>query len=515
MQNKVKNVKKINKNTIDINPYKVNIFNVFKKYPKRMLMILISAILYNVAVSIFLTKAATIATGLSAVAQAITMPILILGPYFAYIYLLLNLPLIIYYWRKNSRLFMICTAWWMLFQVILQSIFLLPIIKSGLHQISIYYVNWNVNIPYSKLIPWEVYGQYNQAFITKTFINLSTQASDLILPIKDGYIPANFSDLINAWNGFVKDNASYITENNLPFKLMDNSQNIYLSDFYNAIGINTKFLNSTQFATILNDNLNIKDLTTLKETLDKLAKTNYLFSDYHNLFDGQTILINNVITNAIIFDILNVSRLYSSGFSNPTWPIIIYTVIGGIMAGIASGLAWKNSGSAGGSDFVVFYISKMKQKSVGRTSSYVALFFCTVSVAVISLLEGIGVAQGKPLNVGGLILRIISSFGYIFLYTAIIELIYPKYKKVKIDVYTKKPDLVISHFKNINYWHGFNIERVIGGFTNTETTVIETYVLFLELKQIKEQILKADPHAWIATTRVNKVVGKFDTSKIE
>ncbi|MGC7159536.1 hypothetical protein ACP0BG_01875 [Metamycoplasma hominis] len=51
---------------IDINPYGVNFFNIWKKFPKKMVMIIISAVLYNIGVATFLAKAATVATGLSA-----------------------------------------------------------------------------------------------------------------------------------------------------------------------------------------------------------------------------------------------------------------------------------------------------------------------------------------------------------------------------------------------------------------------------------------------------------------
>ncbi|SYV90774.1 Uncharacterised protein, partial [Metamycoplasma alkalescens] len=77
-----------------------------------MLMVFISAIMYNIAIATFLAKAATVATGISAIVQAITLTFSKLAPYFAYIFFALNLPLIIIFWKKNSRLFMVLTTYW-------------------------------------------------------------------------------------------------------------------------------------------------------------------------------------------------------------------------------------------------------------------------------------------------------------------------------------------------------------------------------------------------------------------
>ncbi|MEX1816668.1 DUF2179 domain-containing protein [Metamycoplasma hominis] len=56
---------------------------------------------------------------------------------------------------------------------------------------------------------------------------------------------------------------------------------------------------------------------------------------------------------------------------------------------------------------------------------------------------------------------------------------------------------------------------MLGGYTNTETVKIETYCLFLEQNMIKKEILAADSNAWITSSKVENVSGRFNTSKIE
>ncbi|WP_412031647.1 YitT family protein [Metamycoplasma buccale] len=369
----LKKIKKLPKDLkikpqIDLNPYNVNIFNVWKKFPKKLFFIFLSAFLYNVGVASFLAKAATVASGISAIVQSLTYTVDATAPYFAYIYFAINLPFIIIFWKKNSRLFMIMSLYWLLFQMVIQSIFLIPAVKFLFDKISFYYVNWEDRKPFKDLISWEVYGRYGA---------------------------------------------------------------------------------------------------------------------------------------------------FNLGFSNPTWPIVIYAVIGALCAGSASGIAWKNSGSTAGSDIIIYYVSRIKKKSVGFISTVVALIFAAFSTILIGALEAGHVNPNKPWNFAAFLLRTVSTVIYIFVYNGMVEILYPKYKKIKIEIYTKKPAEVIYHLKEINYWHGYNYVTMTSGYTNSLTTKIETMALYLEQNIIYSEILKIDSSAWITTSTVNKIIGRFDTSKVD
>ncbi|PZW01491.1 DUF2179 domain-containing protein [Metamycoplasma auris] len=423
----------------NINPYGVNFFNIWKKFPKKMLMVFISAILYNLAVAIFLGKAAAVATGLSAIVQAVTLTVSKAAPYFAYIYLGLNLPFIFIFWKKNSRLFMILTTYWLLWQVAFQTLLLVPQVSDIFKRISIYYVNWyapdSIEAPRFKnefrgLIPWETYGAYSHSYKN-----------------------------LFAW-----------MNNNI-----DNNINIFAN-----------------------------------------ANT-YTFNLSKPLEAGVSLELGKIkyITQNQFYQLSHFKTLIDNGYNNPTWPIIVYVAIGAIMAGIAGGMAWKNSASTSGADFVVYYLSRVKQKSIGHISLILAIIFGSFAFILITIIEALGVTVDKPFNFGGLLLRFLGSALYVVIYIFMLEFIYPKYRKIRIEIYTKNPDKIISRFKEINYWHAYNIEKLVGGYTNTETIKIETYALYLEQSLIKNEVLIADPKAWVTITRVHKIYGGLDTSKVE
>ena len=361
------------KNDYDLNPYKLNFFNIWKKFPKKMMFIFLSALLYNIGVAMFLAKAATVASGVSALVQALTYTISKTAPYFAYIYLALNFPFIIAFWKKNPRIFMLLTFYWLLFLVLIQSFLLIKPVGEFFDKISIYYVNWNKDkTKWNELIPWNVYGKYPNTLIT------------------------------------------------------------------------------------------------------------------------------------------------TSTWSNPTWPIIIYAIIGGVCAGAASAIAWKNSGSTAGSDVIVYYVSRVKKRGIGFISTIVALIFAAFSIVLILGIELGGVnKENKPWNPGAFLLRVIATIIYIFVYNGLVEILYPKYKKVKIEIYTKKADLIIKHLKEINYWHGYNYSNITSGYNQSNSIKIETLALFLEQSIIKAEIIKIDPEAWITISPIYRIFGLFDTSKVD
>ncbi|SYV90775.1 Uncharacterised protein, partial [Metamycoplasma alkalescens] len=71
---------------------------------------------------------------------------------------------------------------------------------------------------------------------------------------------------------------------------------------------------------------------------------------------------------------------------------------------------------------------------------------------IITIVEGVGLSPGKPFNFGALLLRILCSAVYVVIYISFIELINPKYRKIRIEIYTKNPEKIIARFKEINYW---------------------------------------------------------------
>ncbi|WP_438341330.1 YitT family protein [Mycoplasma sp. 3341] len=417
---KAKKAKKV-PSYFDVNPYNVNFLNVWKKFPKKLAWMFISALLFNIGIAFFLGKAATVASGFSALIQSLTYTLDFLRSYFALLYLCLNLPFIIIFWKKNSRLFMILTTYWLIFQVISELIFNgvgqnYPIKEWLDNDFSIYYTRHSLGQNNETHIAWNVY--------SGTFYNVQVDEFG--------------NKIVGTWKSW-----------KLVSDIKDSSGNII-----HASGS----LKGWKEFSALNPNFNV---------------------------------------------------------SVETWPIIIYTLAGALLGGTAAAIAWKNSGSTAGSDVIIYYISKVKKMSVGKVSFFVACMFAGFSILMIGGVELGGLVKDHPWNLSTFVVRVISTILYIGVYNLLITFIYPKYRKIKITIYTTKINEICEHFKAINYWHGYNIVKDRSGFTGMEKERIETIALFLEQQILEKEILKIDPKAWISVQPIMRIRGDFDTKTVD
>ncbi len=84
-----------------------------------------------------------------------------------------------------------------------------------------------------------------------------------------------------------------------------------------------------------------------------------------------------------------------------------------------------------------------------------------------------------------------------------------------VTIDSKKHKEIIDNFKEINYWHGFKILESVSGYTEETIYSIQTVMLLLEYKDMKNRIIKIDPNAWITRTPINDLTGNFDYSRID
>lgn len=189
-----------------------------------------------------------------------------------------------------------------------------------------------------------------------------------------------------------------------------------------------------------------------------------------------------------------------------TWPIFVYTSLAIFTNSIGATIAWKCGASTGGTDIVAFYFSTKKKINVGRFLSIIAI--------VISFFSVIALYFGhKYDSLFGI--RTICSLYYILMSSFFINLLYPKYKKIVMRVDSKKYEKLVDYFRESKYCHAFKIVESTSGYTGQKNYTIETVMLLLEYKEIKNQLIKIDPNVWITKSLINDQLGNFNYSKLE
>ena len=90
---------------------------------KKILIIIFCSIFYSFGQVHFMIKAGSVLDGVEAISVSMTYILTVLKPYLTILYLALNIPLIIFYWRKVKRHFIITTLIFLFFNALFGFIF--------------------------------------------------------------------------------------------------------------------------------------------------------------------------------------------------------------------------------------------------------------------------------------------------------------------------------------------------------------------------------------------------------
>ncbi|WP_029512956.1 YitT family protein [Mycoplasmopsis iners] len=219
---------------------------------------------------------------------------------------------------------------------------------------------------------------------------------------------------------------------------------------------------------------------------------------------------------------------------NPTtWPIFINGSIGSFFLGIAIAIAWKNGGSTGGTDLIAYYFSTKKKKSIASILMVVSFITTATFLVIFGILNphlpAITINDLKNVDKNNIDLiykqaagyktilgmREISTILYILIVNTLVGFIYPKYKKVSLEISCSNPNKVITYLKAIKYWHAYTIYNAKSGYTNQEVYKIETTMLLLETKSIIRDLKRIDNSLWIKIKPVSNIFGSFSTSFVD
>lgn len=189
------------------------------------------------------------------------------------------------------------------------------------------------------------------------------------------------------------------------------------------------------------------------------------------------------------------------------WPIFILAAIGGLFIGSTTAIAWKFGGSSGGSDIITYYFSTKKKVSVGLMAFIVSMSFVAVSFIITIIVK-----EELRSNAFSILM---ATIGYVAIGSLMVNILYPKYAKVLVEVHSKDTKKISDYLRRTKYIHSWQVRDVTSGFSGEKKHVITTVMLLLEFKEFKNNVIAIDPDAWLSTNKVRNLHGKFDTRNIE
>ena len=189
------------------------------------------------------------------------------------------------------------------------------------------------------------------------------------------------------------------------------------------------------------------------------------------------------------------------------WPIIVLAMLGGIFVGASTSIAWKKGGSTAGSDIIVYYFSTKKKKPVGTIMLLISFIVMAFSFSVTLIVE--------PSSREHWLIVIVSTMAYVLITSSMVNMFYPKYSKVKIEIHSDKSKEIIKYLDSDKYNHSFQWVKHTSGYTKKDKNIIITVMLLLEVKTVVKELKRIDPNIWILETDVRRVTGSFNTTKVD
>jgi len=170
-------------------------------------------------------------------------------------------------------------------------------------------------------------------------------------------------------------------------------------------------------------------------------------------------------------------------------PILI-CIFGGVVNGLGVGMALKHNASSGGTDFLGIYFANKYKRPIWNE----LLYFNVVFLIIVGLIYGMEKA--------------LYSIVFQFCSTQMVKNIHKCYTKIELRIVTDYPDEVAKKVL-ARTRHGITKIDATGVYSNSNKTMLYMVINGYQESEVVEDILFADPKAFISIVHAKNVIGNF------
>ena len=197
------------------------------------------------------------------------------------------------------------------------------------------------------------------------------------------------------------------------------------------------------------------------------------------------------------FTLLSIWAIIASGLFTDLIPglkvtddVMLCTIFGGIVNGIAISLCLLAGATSGGTDFISIYVSEKTGRSIWNH----ILIFNVIVLGIFGLLFGWS--------------RALYSIIFQFVSTQILNVLYKRYQKSTLLIITEKPDELVETIRSVT-GHDATLFTGKGCYQGAERRMLYTVVSSDEEDKLLRSIKKADPHAFVNILQTKMLKGNF------
>lgn len=173
-----------------------------------------------------------------------------------------------------------------------------------------------------------------------------------------------------------------------------------------------------------------------------------------------------------------------------TYDILLISIFGGIINGLAISLCLRVDATTGGTDFISIYLSQ-------KTSTDSFNVVLAINVVIVGL--------------GGILFGWdIALYSIIFQYasTQVLHMLYKQYQQQTLFIVTNKAAAVCTAISNVSH-HGATIMQGEGSYEGHMRSVVYSVVSTAESQRVISAIKEVDEAAFINTIKTEQVKGRF------
>lgn len=166
---------------------------------------------------------------------------------------------------------------------------------------------------------------------------------------------------------------------------------------------------------------------------------------------------------------------------------IILVLFGGILAGFAKALAFKNKGSTGDEDIIAAFFAVKLLKPVGSIA---------VIAGIVSTIFGLSLELIKNGSFESVVNTLMYTCIYIFASTETLNTLYKKFKITMLVIITTCHEKIGEAILRISPHRTYTLQSGIGGKTGESYSMVRTMITHEELDQVIEAVEETDPQSF-------------------
>ncbi len=212
--------------------------------------------------------------------------------------------------------------------------------------------------------------------------------------------------------------------------------------------------------------------------------------------------------------IIRILILNNRSIENIYTESIFIAVMGAVIFATGVYLSYRSRGCSGGTDFPIIYYSSKKHHGIGHYTIIINIIVLFIGIISLYWTDPLKTKEGYTFLQYATSYKIIGSVLYLVIYGIVIDILFPRSKKLSVFIITTKAKEIISACKKDKFIHTFTSIDVTGMYRNTNNKCLISVMNYYDYIYVLGAVKKNDPKAFIFSHKTKAVFGNF-SSKVD